>query len=255
MSSSLHGKTPAFQILAHRGLITEDSPHENTIAAFQAALAAGADIIETDVRATSDGIALVFHDADLSRFTGQKTRIGRQPFSILKSHLGAVGVQLHSLEEVLLTFPSARFNIDVKDFQAASAVAEVINRHSAADRVLITSFRKRRRAAALRSISNPVESSASATELLVIYLLIKLRLGRLLPVFFGSLTALQIPRSSGPLRFDSAGFIRAVQQAGLEVHYWTINSPDEMNELLDLGANGLVTDRCDLAVNIRQNRL
>jgi glycerophosphoryl diester phosphodiesterase len=74
-------------------------------------------------------------------------------------------------------------------------------------------------------------------------------------VFFGSLTALQIPRSSGPLRFDSAGFIRAVQQAGLEVHYWTINSPDEMNELLDLGANGLVTDRCDLAVNIRQNRL
>ena len=102
MSSSLHGKTPAFQILAHRGLITEDSPHENTIAAFQAALAAGADIIETDVRATSDGIALVFHDADLSRFTGQKTRIGRQPFSILKSHLGAVGVQLHSLEEVLL---------------------------------------------------------------------------------------------------------------------------------------------------------
>lgn len=255
MSSSLQGSAPGFQILAHRGLLTEHSPHENTIAAFEAALAAGADIIETDVRATSDGIALVFHDPDLSRFTGEKTRIDRHPHALLEDRLAAVGVQLHSLEEVLLAFPTARFNIDVKDIRAASAVAEVINRNSAANRVLITSFRKRRRIAALRSISNSVQSSASATELLAIYLLIKLGLGRHLRVFFGSLTALQIPRSSGPLRFDTIRFIRAVQEAGLQVHYWTINSSEEMRELLDLGANGLVTDRCDLAVNIRKTRL
>ena len=60
--------------------------------------------------------------------------------------------------------------------------------------------------------------------------------------------ALQIPTNQGSIRFDSPGFIAAVRAAGLEIHYWTINEPEEMKRLIGLGAQGIVTDRTDLAV-------
>jgi glycerophosphoryl diester phosphodiesterase len=60
--------------------------------------------------------------------------------------------------------------------------------------------------------------------------------------------ALQIPTGKGPIRFDSPAFMRQMKVVGLELHYWTINEADEMLRLISLGADGIVTDRTDIAV-------
>jgi glycerophosphoryl diester phosphodiesterase len=72
-----------------------------------------------------------------------------------------------------------------------------------------------------------------------------------MPVFWlaKGLVAVQVPVRQSWLRFDSRSFIKAMHHAGLEVHFWTINDPAEMKRLVELGADGIVTDRTDLAVS------
>lgn len=242
-------------ILAHRGLVSPGGPHENSRAAFAQALAAGADVIETDIQLTFDGIPVVFHDADLNRLTGKNLKVSGLKLPEFGRILESAGMPLLTLEEALVAFPDAFFNLDVKARNGSKATAEIVNRLGAQNRVLITSFSEIRRQATVRQVDPVAASSASASRLLLIYALVVLRLGVILPLLTKDIQALQIPRKAGLLRFDKPRFIRAVQAAGLQVHYWTINSPDEMLELIELGANGLVTDRCDLAVNIRDAAL
>jgi glycerophosphoryl diester phosphodiesterase len=60
--------------------------------------------------------------------------------------------------------------------------------------------------------------------------------------------ALQIPERVGSARLVTARFIESIRSAGAEVHVWTVNEPADMRRLLDLGVDGLVTDRADLAI-------
>jgi glycerophosphoryl diester phosphodiesterase len=231
------------RILAHRGLSLE-AP-ENTLLAFLAALAAGATHLETDVHATSDGVAVLSHDPTLpdgqavNRFT--MAQLGR-------IDLGG-GQSYCSLAEALAAFPDARFNVDVKTAAAVLPAARAIRGAGAARRVLLTSFSETRRRRAVRAVPGAA-SSASAPGVALMLLAVTLGQRWALPRLLRGISAVQVPERAGPVRIVTPRVIRRMHAIGVEVHVWTVNDPARMRLLLALGVDGLVTDRADLAVRV-----
>lgn len=262
-------------VLAHRGGTV---PTENTIEAFQLAIDAGADIIETDIRATKDGIAVLFHDEPIERLVDWQyghqyeeifeesphkwdehthgltdknvgPAVQEFTFSQLQAFRLRGGTRVTSLAEALSKFPKMKFNIDVKAKAAIPDLVATIEKFKAHDRVLVSSFSNRRRLLALSKFSKPVATSAGASTVLKIWLLVALRAPQsLINNALQNIGALQIPRTQSFLHFDSKRFIHSVLASGTQIHYWTINSPEEMLELTRLGASGIVTDVPELAV-------
>ena len=238
------------RVFAHRGFAADSAIDENTLLAFEAAVTAGAEYIESDVQVTSDGVAVLFHDDDLLRVAGLSKRIDQLSSSELATVSLALGGSVPTLEQALEKFKGVKFNLDVKVWGAIRPVAEVINRLGAHDRVLVSAFSEFRRRSAIRLISKPVASSAGSALVIALYAASLFRLTRIMVAISKSAHAVQVPVRKGPLRFDSPGFIRRAHKAGLEVHFWTINEVTEMQRLIALGADGIVTDRADLAVNL-----
>lgn len=242
------------RVLAHRGLVTaagEDSGvWENSAAAFAAAHAAGVDFIETDCQVTADGDVVLFHDTTLVRLTGDPRTVSqirtRELERVFADHGG-----LLSVADALALFPDARFNIDVKTDAAIEPLGPVLADHT--HRVLLTSFSDRRRRAAVAAVlragaeMRPATSAGSGT-IAAARALTALRLSpaRVLR----DIDALQIPEKQRALRIFTSSLVRAAHRLGVEVHVWTINDPVSMKRLVAAGADGIVTDRADLAVSI-----
>jgi glycerophosphoryl diester phosphodiesterase len=240
------------RVIAHRGLALE-AP-ENTLLAFLKALSAGATHLETDVHASADGVAVISHDPDLKRLVGREVGIGRLTMNELRRIDLGQGQSFVSLAEALDTFPHARFNIDIKDAAAESPAAAAIRDARATGRVLITSFdegRRRRTADALPGVA----SSASVGRVLASVIGGKLAIGPLVRRSLRGLVAVQVPERSGPLRVVTRRTVEAIHAAGREVHVWTVNDPADMKRLLDLGVDGIVTDRCDLLKGLVDSRI
>jgi glycerophosphoryl diester phosphodiesterase len=235
-----------FKIFAHRGT-TELGAQENTIEAFEHALACGADYLETDVQATKDRRAIIFHDSNLTRLLGISQKASALSLAEIRKLGESRGVQVPLLEDLLLKFPNARFNIDVKAQNAVSETVATIEKMSANNRVLVSSFSSKRRLAALRALPG-VATSADSGRVLLLLVGTGLRSSRIIDAALAGLDALQIPTHAWFLRLDTSSIIEACHQRGVEVHYWTINDPTEAKRLQRLGADGIVTDRCKLMV-------
>ena len=239
------GATPL--ILAHRGLAA-GNVKENTLEAFEAALASGATHLETDVQATADGFAVLFHDDTLQRIFNRHERVRELTLEQL-ANLATPECRVPTLKEALERFPRAKFNLDVKTAEAIEPTVRALAETSDHDRFLVSSFSRRRRLLALAQLSAKgirVATSADATTLLLLKSLFWLRLRSAFRKLASTVDALQVPVRIGWLRFDSAAWIGWVREAGLELHFWTINDRDEARQLLELGATGIVTDRSDL---------
>jgi glycerophosphoryl diester phosphodiesterase len=237
-----------FRLFAHRGLqigLAGEPIDENTEPAFARALAAGASYLEVDVRASRDGVSVVCHDETLQRVAGIEAKVNELDWQELAAIPLNHGARLISLEQLLAGFETVRVNIDIKSMDAAAPTAEVIGRLKAQNRVLVSSFSEKRRLATVRLLPG-VATSGSAVRLLMTWLAHRVGSAALLGRALRGLDALQSPTSSGPLRFDSEKFIRAVTGLGVEVHFWTINDPAIALELRARGASGVVSDRIDL---------
>lgn len=235
------------RVIAHRGLALH-AP-ENTLDAFQAALENGADILETDVHASTDGVAVICHDDDLSRIAGVRLSVEQLPWARLRELTLVGGGTLTTLETALACFPNARFNIDIKTDAALAPTIRVIRKAAAEPRVLVTSFQQRRRRRAVRALPGAA-TSASTPGVVLCLIGVWLRLAPLVRLALRAVDAVQVPRRRGAVRVVSPVFVRAVHGAGKEVHVWTVDDPDEMRELLAIGVDGIVTDRCDLLRDI-----
>lgn len=239
------------RVLAHRGLALE-AP-ENTLLAFARAVAIGCAYIETDVHVSADGIAVVAHDPDLRRVAGRNVRVEQLTMAELRRVDLGHGQGFSSLAEALDTFPETRFNIDMKARAAVEPTVDSILSLRASDRVLVTSFNEARRAAAIRSLPN-VATSASARRFATALVGAKVGFS---PAVRGSLrgvVAVQVPERALGLRVTTRRMIDRLHGAGVEIHVWTVNDPVRMAELLDLGVDGIVTDRADLALDVIQDR-
>lgn len=239
--SFLDGRPP--RIIAHRGLAL-DAP-ENTLLAFARALNAGATHLETDIHASADGVAVIAHDPDLSRVAGRNVQVAQLTMPELRRIDLGHGQGFCSLAEALDAFPEARFNIDVKDARAAAPAVDVIRAARAADRVLITSFSPERRKAVTDQLPG-VASSPAVSEFVPVLLGAKTGVGGAVRRALRGFVAVQVPERRGPLRIVTRRTVDRIHAAGAEVHVWTVNEPGDMIRLLDLGVDGIVTDRCDV---------
>jgi glycerophosphoryl diester phosphodiesterase len=238
-------------VFAHRGLALE-AP-ENTLLAFAKAIAIGAVYVETDVHASADGIAVIAHDPDLTRVAGRDVRVDQLTLAELRKVDLGEGQSFCSLAEALDGFPETRFNIDVKSRAAVQPTIDAIVAAGASDRVLVSSFDEARRVATLRGLPGVV-SSSSARRFVLALLGGKIGFSPAVRGALRGLAAVQVPEKALGLRVITERMVRLLHAAGVEVHVWTINDPQRMRELLDLGVDGIVTDRVDLALEVVRSR-
>ncbi|MWV49903.1 glycerophosphodiester phosphodiesterase [Rathayibacter sp. VKM Ac-2803] len=238
----LEGPRP--RVLAHRGFGSRGPG--NTIGAFQRALDAGADLLETDVRASLDGVAFLQHDDEVVDETGHRHRVDRLRAEELERLVLDGGEHPVSLAEALHRFPEARFNIDVKAREAVDATIAAVRGAHAESRVLITSFSESRRRRTLRGLPGAA-TSASAPLFLLALVAAHANATAVVRVALRGVDALQVPESALGLRVTTPRILARLRSSGCEIHLWTVNDRQRMTELLELGVDGLVTDRTDLA--------
>ena len=236
---------PLPHILAHRGLHVKAS--ENSLRAFELALDAGATHLETDVRCTRDGVPVLVHNSAIQTMFGVM-RISEVAYVELVE--AAASQELCTLKEALERFPTARFNIDVKELRAVSATCAVVRDSGAENRVLLASFDESTRLEIRKSLPE-VPTSASRRIVLQAMLFSAFGLRRALKLALADVTALQVPVCFGPLPVINRRLIRRCHEEDILIHVWTINEPAQMRRLLTLGVDGIVTDRCDLARTVQ----
>ncbi|HTJ75302.1 MAG TPA: glycerophosphodiester phosphodiesterase [Acidimicrobiales bacterium] len=220
---------------AHRGGAAEGA--ENTMPAFEHAVRLGYRYLETDVHATADGVLVAFHDNVLDRVTDRQGVIGRMPWDdVRQARVGDDGIPL--LVELLSTWPDVRVNIDIKHEASIVPLVEVLNRAGAHDRVCVASF-SGKRLDRFRNLTGGRVCTATSPRDIARIRLAGLGLGG--GRFAAACT--QVPVRQGPVVVVSRQFVDAAHRRQLPVHVWTIDDPDEMERLLDLGVDGIMTDR------------
>ena len=235
------------RVLAHRGLAApQDGVAENSFAAIAAAHAAGAEYVESDCHVTSDGHVVLFHDDTLARVTGDPRAVADITLRELAQQMEGLG-GIATLGQALEMFPDIRFNLDVKAEAAAEQVGRLVAGH--AGRVLLTSFSddRRRRALTAASPALPATSPGSRT-LTRLVVAVALGIRPWARRLMRGVDALQIPERQGRIRVLTPRLIRWAHNAGVEVHVWTVNDVSRMRELVEMGVDGIVTDRADAAL-------
>ncbi|MHB1496563.1 MAG: glycerophosphodiester phosphodiesterase family protein [Acidimicrobiales bacterium] len=222
---------------AHRGGGSEAT--ENSWAAFEHAVSLGYSYIETDVRATSDEVPVAFHDSRLERLTGSAGLLSDTTSKDLGHARLADGGSVPRLEDLLAAWPELRWNIDVKCPRATGPVIEALRRTNAGPRVLVTAFSARRVARLRQALGPAVATGASA---LGVAGLLLARRAHLAPTW-ARCSAAQVPVNFRGQTVVDAGFVETCHSARVQVHVWTVDDPAEMARLLDLGVDGLMTDR------------
>lgn len=246
--------------MAHRGFSLDGL--ENSMTAFRAAVALGYRYLETDVHTTADGVVLLFHDAVLDRVTDGTGRIAELTADEVAKALIRGRESVPTFDQLVAAFPDTRLNLDVKDWGSVRSLAKAIEKHAAHDRVLVASFSDRRRRAVLRLLSCRTAASAgtaaNAAFLMVSPMLSVPGLRFFAKAFLGrvlrDVDALQVPVRYRGLPVVTPGFVRRAHLLGLYVHVWTVNDPAEMHLLLDMGVDGLVSDRADLLKEVLESR-
>jgi glycerophosphoryl diester phosphodiesterase len=227
---------------AHRGGALEG--RENTVAAFARALELGYTYLETDAHATADGVLLAFHDHTLDRVTDRRGRISELPYRVVRrARVGGVD-EIPLLEDLLGSWPQARFNIDVKEAGAIGPLADAVKRTAAHDRVCLTSFSDERLARARAAVGENVCSALGPRGVAALRAAAATSgYGRLLTRLARSgVACAQIPVGFRGLRLTTRALVRTAHALGMQVHVWTINDQARMEQLLDLGVDGLMTD-------------
>lgn len=232
---------------AHRGGAAHNP--ENTWAAFEYAVRLGYAYLETDTHATADGKLIAFHDSELDRVTDRTGKVCKLPWKEVAGARINDTEPIPLLEDLLGTFPRLRFNIDLKGPGSIEPLNGVLRRTAAWDRVCVTSFSSKRLLAAQRSLDQPVCLAVTPAAIAAVRYLG--HPGRALARRLASTGAqcAQVPR-----QIATREFIRRTHELGLDVHVWTLNTAEEIERVLDLGADGVMTDDVVLLRDILTKR-
>jgi glycerophosphoryl diester phosphodiesterase len=239
-----HPTTLAF---AHRGGAS-DAP-ENTMPAFEAAVALGYRYLETDVHLTADGVLLAFHDDFLDRVTDRTGEIAKLPYSEVAKAKVDGREPIPKLEELLDAWPDVRVNIDPKHDESVDALAGVIKRTNSVGRVCIGAFSDKRLERVRGLLGADLCTSLGPKGVA------KLRAASYhLPAGQLPAACVQVPHRAKGLTLVDERFVATAHDRGLQVHVWTIDDADEMRELLDLGVDGIMTDRPTVLRTVLEER-
>ncbi|UQX86673.1 glycerophosphodiester phosphodiesterase [Jatrophihabitans telluris] len=243
---------------AHRGFSPAGA--ENSLAAFRAAVELGFHYLETDSRVSADGVAFAFHDDRLDRVTNSTGRLVTSSADVIRRARILGREPIPELSELLAAFPHVHWNIDVKSHAAIGPTLDALRTSKAESRVRLAAF-SHSRLIALRDAAGPtVATGMSPPEILRLKtasqargpfrqrLLASLRRGKT-----GDMAA-QVPAHAGWLPLVDRAFVAQSHDLGIAVHVWTINRRAEMIRLLDLGVDGIMTDRADLLREVLRER-
>jgi len=227
---------------AHRGAHHEPDVAENSLTAFERAVALGYRYVETDVHATADGVLVAFHDDHLDRVTDRTGAIAELPWREVRAARLAGGDRIPLLEELLGDFPGLRINIDAKHDAAVRPLLEVLERTRAWDRVCLAAFSDERIGLLRQRTGGRVCTALGPVEVAALIGLASVEI----PAPPGPAAAAQVPLRVGETVVVDERFVAAAHARAIGVHVWTVDDPDEMAALLDIGVDGIMTDRPDL---------
>ncbi len=235
--------------IAHRGG-TESAP-ENSLAAFGAAVEVGLRHLETDVHLTADGVLVAFHDERLDRVTDASGAISELASSEVAAARIAGTEPIPTLDELLETFPDTCFNIDAKSDAAVVPLAAALRRHGALDRTCLGAFSDERLGRLRRLLGGEVCTSAGPREVASLLGASRTRRRtRRLPAY----QCLQVPVRHRGVEVVTPELVAIAHDRHCQVHVWTIDDPAEMHRLLDLGVDGIFTDRPSVLRSVLTDR-
>lgn len=249
------------QVIAHRG--GWGLWPENTLFGFQKSVALGADMLETDIHSTRDGVLVVIHDDTVDRTTNGVGKVEDLTLSELKAldagyrwspdggktfpHRGQ-GIAIPTLEEVFETFPQMPMSIEIKHQKPGieAALCDLVRKHTMADRVLIASFFGRSQKTYRKHCPEAI-LSPGIWQGLGFYLLTRLHLSWL---YQPDVQVLQVPFTLGPLNGVHPAFLTAAKKHGYQIQVWTINDEETMRALIHLPIDGIITAYPDRLLSV-----
>ena len=201
--------------------------------------------LETDARATLDGVAVLSHDATLDRTVGVGGKVRGYTWRELARVRGREGrPAVMRVDEAFEKYPDAVFNIDAKSDDVAAPLARAIREAGAQSRVCVASFSERR----LQRLRGELPGTASSLGIGAIARIVaasRARKGaarrRLLKGLPEAQVA-QVPLSFRGVPVLTERFVASAHEAGIAVHAWTIDDVDVAARLLDMGVDGIITD-------------
>jgi glycerophosphoryl diester phosphodiesterase len=227
--------SPRPLVFAHRGGAA--LAPENTLGAFERAVALGVDGIELDVQLSKDGRVVVHHDRTLDRTTSLRGPVREREAGELAR------ANVPQLSDVLFACADVRVIVELKvdDPAFGLLVVDTLRRAKAIDRACVGGF-GRAGLKAVRRAEPALATSAAREEVRIALYRSWLRW----PVTEPRYDGYQVPERSGPTRVVSPRFVRDAHHAGLAVQVWTVNDVDAATRLLSWGVDALISDRPDL---------
>lgn len=243
-------------VIAHQG--GDGLWPSNTLFAFERAAAMGVDVLEMDVHATADGAIVVSHDETVDRLTDGSGLIKEMTLEEVQAldagyrwnkdpaasyPYRGMGLTIPTLEAVFEAFPDTPLNVEIKQREPAitGALCALILRHRRQESVLVASFHPEVMTTFRRDCPG-VATSATESEIRPFFVLNRLFLDA---VYRPPAEAFQVPEYSGDLHVVTERFVRGAHRYNIQVHVWTVDETEEMERLLGLGVDGIITDRPD----------
>ncbi|HKZ43894.1 MAG TPA: glycerophosphodiester phosphodiesterase [Anaerolineales bacterium] len=235
----------------------------NTLYAFQQAVNMGVDVIETDIRQTKDGIIVISHDDNVDGKSNGSGLISDLTYAELQqldagytwTNDGGLtfpyrgqGITYSSLEDIFIALPSMRFNIDMKQIDPPiyHNFCNLLQEYDMENKVIAASF-THANMTEFRKICPRVTTAGDESETRVFVFMNFAYLGRL---YSPNFKVFQVPTESSGIVILTPNFIQAAHQRNLRVDAWTIDNPDEMRRLIDMGVDGIISDRPDVLMQV-----
>lgn len=251
--------------IAHQG--GEGLWPSNTMLAFSNAVRLGVDMLETDIHATRDGTLVTIHDASVNRTTNGRGLVKDMTLAQLKAldagyrwtndggetfPFRGQGVTVATLDELFDAFPNMPMTVEIKqdDPPIAAKLCDALKQHDMTDDVIVASF-KDSAMRQFRAACPDVLTSMTEGEVRPIVFLSLANLGGLARPAAASL---QVPVSASGIPVVTKRLVREAARKNVSVQVWTINDEAEMRRLIDLGVNGIMTDRPDVLKRVLRER-
>lgn len=249
-------------VIAHRG--GAGLRPENTMLAFSNAVTLGVDLLELDVHRTTDDQLVIIHDDTLERTTNGTGNVNEKTLSELQQldagyswsaddgktfPYRGQGVIIPTLEELFTAYPTMAMNIEIKGSnpEIAEELCQMIRQHHKENSVLVASFNKKP-LDNFRQICPEIATTAAEDEVRSFFYLFLVRLSYLYKN--DRMLALQLPEEGGGFKLLTKELINAAHERGIRVDAWTINESADIERLLPLGLDGIITDYPDRALKI-----
>ncbi len=260
---ALAGAVP--QVWAHQG--ASGHAPENTMESFRLAVQMGADVLDSDLAITKDGVLILSHDETVDRMTGAHGRVADLTLAEVQkldagwssTNLGGKnwrgqGLRFPALDEFFAEFAPLdggrlRFSLEIKSssLSMAEPLWALIQKYRLEDRVIVHSFLQESMDRFRRVSGGRVATSGARTEMYAFAGYWKTFLAFL---WQPRMDLFAIPTRSGPLRTDTASLITTAHRQGVKVAYWTIDDEAEMRRLLSLGADAIFSNYPDRLLKV-----